>query len=243
VTTSIVSSPRLRLVAALAALSALLGLPASAGAADPPTGDAAAATFYGDAANQYSHLPGAKIVQTGYFFLRPGAGTSVGYWWGSKPPSGYYPASATILARLSGGKIVAYLATLKAPNVRPLRLLMAGGDLFTATTSCWTKSTPKASPLGTGERYLFNDGGAHFVPNTRKGSATVVKLTYPWVPGTKATETNIFSAGKPPRDDVSIDVTGQQSLHIRKLITPLRQAPPLPVPAPPAKPVPKVLCQ
>ena len=180
-----------------------------------------------------------SIVETGFFFVRPEAHRSVGYWWGSIPPAGYTPAKATISARLDGGLIVAYLAELSAPGIRRLRIVMAGGAVFTATTRCWRASTATASPLGTGERYLFNDGGAHFAPR----SGDTVSFTYDWRRGATATETNAFTGKRPSRVAVSIAVAGPRPMSIHESIVPLAAAPPLPVPSPPARPTPKPLCK
>jgi hypothetical protein len=185
---------------------------------------------------------GAQIHETGYYFVRPGIGRSVGYWWGSRPPAGYSAADAKILARLAGGKIVAYLAVLKAPGVRTLRIVMSGGAIFTRTTSCWSRSRPAASPLGTGERYVFNNGGARFAPQRTVSGGTAVTFTYPWATRATAAETDTFSARKPPHVSVSIEVRGSEKLSIRETIVPLRRAPALPIPAPPAVPAPKPLC-
>ena len=215
----------------------LLGASATE-AATPPKGDADAIAFYHRQAQAYAHLPGMSMTETGFFYMRPSANRSVDYWWGSKPPAGYVAATATIRAQLIDGKIVAYLAELEAPKVRRLRILMAGGQVFTRTTSCWRKSSPSASPLGTGERYVFNDGGAHFAP--RSGPA--VTFTYAWTPGATATETNVFRGGAPSPVEISIRVAGTRALTIHKSVAPLRAAPRLPVPSPPARPAPKPIC-
>jgi hypothetical protein len=229
--------PRARLLASAVAAATLLGA-TLAQAAAPPTGDADAIAFYHEHADAYSRAPGMTLVETGFFFMRPSANRSVDYWWGSKPPAGYVAATATVRAQLIGGKIVAYLAQLRAPRVRQLRILMAGGQVFTRTTSCWKKSPAGASPFGTGERYVFNDGGAHFAP--RAGDA--VTFTYPWVAGAKATETNAFTSREPSPVKISITVAGSRTLSIHKSIAPLGAAPSLPVPSPPARPAPKPMC-
>jgi hypothetical protein len=228
---------RARFAAHAAVALALFGV-ASAEAAAPPTGDAPAIGFYRQQAFAYTQVPGMTMVETGFFFMRPSANHSVDYWWGSKPPAGYVAATATLHARLSDGKIVAYLAELKAPRVRRLRILMAGGLVFTRTTSCWRRSAAAASPFGTGERYVFNDGGAHFAPL----SGVTVTLTYMWTPGAKAKETNVFKGGKPSPVEISIRVSGTRALSIHKSIAPLAVAPTLPVPSPPAVPKPKPIC-
>jgi hypothetical protein len=220
------------------------GLAAGAGvAATPPTGDTTAMSFFARKADAYAQLPGARIVQTGYFAVRKGTGTSVDYAWGRPTPSGYVPARAKILVRLSDGRIVAYVAELRARGVRPLRVLMAGGRVFTSTTRCWRKSSAAASPLGTGERYMFNDGGAHYRPLRRNGGRTAVTFSYPWSAGTSARETSSFGRKTPPRVAVTISLRGKQRMTIRKSITPLAKPPKLPVPGPPGKPVPKPLCR
>ena len=184
----------------------------------------------------------ARIVETGYFFVRRGPGTSVDYSWGRQPAVGYVPATATILARLTGGKIVAYLAKLRARGVRTVRVLMVGGRVYSATIGCWRQLEPTASPLGTGETYLFNSGGARFLRLGERAGKTAVGFTYAWIPGARAKETSTFGRRPPLAADVSIRVTGAQSLSIRKSITPLAKAPPLPVPPPPHQPAPKPLC-
>jgi hypothetical protein len=229
--------PRARFLASAVAAATLFGA-TFAEAAAPPTGDPAAIAFYHQQAEAYAHAPGMTMVETGFFFMRPSANRSIDYWWGSKPPAGYVAATATMRARLMDGKIVAYLAQLKAPKVRRLRILMAGGQVFTRTTSCWKKSRPGASPFGTGERYVFNDGGAHFSPR----AGTAVTFTYTWTPGAKATETNVFTARKPSPVKISINVRGARSLSIHKSIAPLGDAPSLPVPSPPSRPAPKPIC-
>jgi len=170
--------------------------------------------------------------------MRPSANRSVDYWWGSPPTRGYVPATATLRAQLADGKIVAYLALLTAPKVRRLRILMAGGQVFTRTTSCWKKSAPAASPFGTGDRYVFNDGGARFAP--RAGDA--VTFEYTWTHGGKATETNVFKTGVPSPVEISIRVAGSRLLSIHKSIAPLGDPPALPVPSPPARPAPRPIC-
>jgi hypothetical protein len=221
-------------------VAAIVGAASSAlaHAAPAPSGDSAAISFYGREAGTYAHLAGAKMLWSGFFFVRPGVDKGVDYWWGSKPPAGYTPATATVAARLSDGKIVAYLAQLTAPKVRRLRILMAGGAVFTSTTRCWKKSQASVSPFGTGERFIFNDGGAHFAPR----SGNRVTMTYQWAPGATATETTSFNASDPPGVDVSIEVGGRKPLSIHKSIRPLTGAPALPIPSPPLRPAPKPLC-
>jgi hypothetical protein len=218
------------------------GLVPVAVAVTPPTGDVAAANFFGRKAAEYASLPGAKMVVTGYFFVKPGTGTSVNYRWAQPRPPGYTPATATVLEWLSGGKIDAYLATLTAPKVRSVRILLAGGDVFVSSTRCWRKADASYSPFGTGERYLFNDGGAKFQPLALgAGGSTVVTYSYQWVPGATATQVDTFTSGKPARVSTDITVTGKQTLHVHKSITPLETAPELPV-QPPSRPVPKPRC-
>ncbi len=215
---------------------------ASIGAAKPPTGDTDAIASFRTQADAYRHVPGVKIVETGYFFVQPGKGTTVDYSWGQKPPAGSKPATATILAQLLEGKYNAYLAKLTAPGVRPVRVLMAGSNVYISTTRCWRRSEASASPLGTGERYVFNDGGAHYLPMKKNGATTSITFTYGWTPGSRAAETTTFGSGKTPPFTVAIAITGKESLNVHKSVTPLAKAPALPVPSPPLRPVPKPLC-
>jgi hypothetical protein len=210
-------------------------------AVTPPTGDKKAIAFYKHEAHLYAMLPGAEIVETGYFFGRP-FGSSVDYVWGRPGAAGYIPQKATIAARLTGGQIVAYLATLTAPKLRHVRILMAGTSVFVSTVRCWNERNAASSPLGTGESFLFNDGGAHFLPLVKNGGSTTATFTYTWTPGAQARETDIFSAGPRPTVKITIEVTGTKRMTIARTITPLIEAPALPVPSPPALPVPKRLC-
>jgi hypothetical protein len=215
---------------------------AAAGAVVPPKGDQAAIAAYNHEAVVYNHLAGAKIIESGYLYVTKGKGTSVDYGWGGKVPVDYVPATATILVRLIDGKIDSYLAELRAPGVRKLRILMASGAVYSSTTRCWAKSKPSASPFGTGESYLFNDGGTHFLPLRKSGAKATVTFTYDWVPGAHATETSSFRTVDPSGVAVAIAIKGTRSLSIHKWITPLLKAPALPVPAPPLPPVPTPIC-
>jgi hypothetical protein len=230
-------------LAAIAAAFAALGLASATTAAVPaPAGDHAAIKYYLARANAYNAIPGAKIVETGYFFVKYEGGTQVDYAWGNGRPAGYVPAKGTIVARLSGGQIVAYLARLTAPRVHPVRVLMAGGEVYSSTTSCWRKTTTSSSPLGTGGAYVLNDGGARFKPLQKSGSKTTTTFSYKWIPGAPAVETSVFAAKDPAPFDVTIVVKGAEHLTVHKSVTPLAAAPDLPVPSPPGQPVPTPLC-
>jgi hypothetical protein len=123
-----------------------------------------------------------------------------------------------------------------------VRVLMTGGRVWAATTGCWRKLRTSASPLGTGERYVFNDGGTRYLPLRRHGARTAVTFTYTWARGARATEQTTFLPGNRSPIDVTITVKGARSLTVRKSITPLTRSPSLPVPSPPRRPVPKPLC-
>ena len=229
--------------AAVTAASAAVVVASALAASTPPTGDRTAIRFYTGQANAYAALPGAKIVETGYFYLRKNTGTSVSYAWGNGPQPGYTAATGTILVQLANGRIAAYLATLRAPKIRRLRVLMSGGVVFTSTTRCWRRTTPSGSPLGVGDSYVFNDGGAHFLPITRNGAATALTMTYRWAPGATATEVNRFARGRPAPVSVTVMVRGSRSMTFHKAITPLQKAPALPVQPPPVIPRPKPMCK
>jgi hypothetical protein len=229
-----------RLGVALACV-ALLAAGVSSAAVSPPTGDLDAIAFFKLEADLYAKLPGAKVVETGYFSGLP-IGAAVHYAWGSPPAKGYFPQQATVLARLQDGKIVAYLATLTSPKLKKVRILMAGSTVFVSSGRCWNKTSATSSPFGTGDAYLFNDGGVRFSPLVKNGSKTTTTFTYQWAPGAQARETNTFSAGPRPKVVTTIQVTGKQRMSIRKTITPLTTMPKLPIASPPAIPKPKPLC-
>ncbi|HZT17051.1 MAG TPA: hypothetical protein VFA19_14015 [Gaiellaceae bacterium] len=235
-------SRRRRTLTAAASAAAVLVSSAPA-ATSPPTGDRAAIRFYTAQANAYAALPGVKIVETGFFYLHKNAGTSVSYAWGNGPQPGYTPATGTILVQLANGHIAAYLATLQAPKIRRLRVLMSAGAVFTSTTRCWRRSTPAGSPLGVGDSYVFNDGGARFLPLAHEGGSTAVTMSYRWAPGATATEVNRFAHGRPAPVSVTVDVRGSRSMSFHKTITPLHKAPALPVQPPPVIPRPTPMCK
>jgi hypothetical protein len=227
----------------VAAVLAALGLASLASAAaPPPSGDRTAIGYYLARAQAYGKIPGARIVETGFFFVRDGGGTSVDYAWGNGRPAGYVPATGTILARLSGGQIVAYVARLSAPHHRGVRVLMAGGSVYSSTAGCWRKSAPGASPLGTGGTYVLNDGGATFRPLQTHGSSTTTTFTYSWIQGAPATETSVFGPKDPTSFETTVVVRGAERMTIHRSVTPLKSVPKLPVPEPPGRPVPRPLC-
>lgn len=225
----------------LVALVALVSV--ALAAATPPKGNRRAIAFYRHEADLFANLDGVHIVETGYLFLHADGGTRVSYTWGSGPLLGFRPATATVEAQMLEGRIVAYLAVLRAPRIRQLRILMAGGKVFTSTTRCWLSSDASGSPFGTGDSYLFNDGGSTFSPLVRTGQATTVGLTYRWSAGATARETDLFTATHPAPVHITIAVGGGLVLTVRKTIEPLTQAPVLPVPPAPNLPRPKPLCR
>jgi hypothetical protein len=215
---------------------------AALAAVAPPTGNKRAIAFFKREVAHYSPLPGAKVLETGYFFVAPSGSGSVRFWWGRPPPPGFVPATATILELLSNGRIVAYLAQLAAPKVRRVRVLMVGGSVFISSSKCWRKAPVTSSPLGTGETFLFNDGGTYFLPLVSGTESAAATFTYTWNPGAQARETDTFSRGATPTVSVAIEVSGAQRMHVEKEITLLSTAPVLPAPSPPALPAPKPLC-
>jgi hypothetical protein len=215
---------------------------ASAAAATPPTGNVRAIIFYNHEVAIYARLPGAKVVESGYFFGIPSGSKSVNFIWGRPGTTGYVGQTATILEHLNDDQIVAYSAELAAPGLRRVRVLMSGGSVYLSSINCWGRAGAGASPLGTGDDYLFNDGGSRFLPLRSAGGSTSTTFTYTWIKGALARETDTFTSGNRPTVDITIDVTGSERMHIEKHIIPLSTAPSLPVPSPPARPVPKPLC-
>ena len=231
-------------VAAFVAVAFVAALPAGAAeAVTPPTGDQQAIAYFSQAAKIYSRFPGVKVTETGYYSGIPSGPGSVRFVWARPVAPGYTPQTATIVEQLDAGKIAAFYATLTGPKLARVRVLMAGGSVFLSSSSCWTRATPGSSPLGTGNRYLFNDGGAHFLPLQYSSSSTSTTFTYTWPPNARATETDTFGPGTRPPVHVAIEVTGGQRMHIVSDIKPLSGPPKLPIPSPPARPVPKPICQ
>jgi|SRR5579862_319162 len=228
----------------VAALLTVVGVAAASapGAVVPPAGNQAAIAFFKQEVGYYSQLRGAKIVETGYFFGISSGHGSVKFLWAAPPPAGYQPQTATIYAQLSSGRFAAYLAVLASPGLLPVRVLMSNGAVFLSSGKCWKKATAGASPLGTGDRFLLNGGGARFQPLRTQGKSTAVIFSYPWVANAQALETDTFGPGTMPTLHTTIRVTGAQKLAITRTVTPLRSPPPLPIPSPPAPPTPKPLC-
>ena len=81
-----------------------------------------------------------------------------------------------------------------------------------------------------------------FSPLAKAGSSTVTTFTYAWTPGAQATETSAFGSGTRTPVRVTVRVAGKSPFTIHKTITPLLEAPKLPIPTSPAPPVPKPLC-
>jgi len=224
------------------AIAAAVLAGSAAGAVLPPTGNQDAIDFFRAEVVNYSALGGAKMVENGYFFGIPSGPASVRFIWAQPPGPGYQPQTATIYAQLNNGKVASYLAILTGPGLARVRVLMANGKVYLASGTCWNRATAGASPLGTGDRYLLNGGGAHFLPLQVSGGTTATTFTYPWGPHAQAQETDSFTTGTKPTVHVTILVSGAQKMRITKTIQLLAKAPPLPVPAPPAPQVPKPLC-
>lgn len=228
-------------------LLAVLGVAAGsafvvAAVAAQPAGDQQASTFFNRMVSDYALVPGAKVVETGYFSLRSNGGTSVSYRWGAPTPKGYVPATATILEWLSNGKITAYLATVTAHGVHRLQILMAGGQVFLSTARCWSNAAATSSPFGTGVTSIFNTT-VKFLPLVKTPTSTVVTYTIPWRAGTTAREVDRFTNGVPPAISTVITITGKEAFTIHESTTPLKTAPALPVNPPPALPAPKPHCK
>src|SRR5581483_131549 len=151
------SSRPLSALAAAALTGAALSLPAG-GAGRPSTGDPNAINYFDQALSTYTDIPGAKMVETGYFFGIPSGPGAVKFMWANPPPPGFQPQTATIYMQLSGGKIIAYLANLTGRSLTRVRLLMDRGHVFISTGKCWNRVPASSSPsvLGTGDRYLLN---------------------------------------------------------------------------------------
>ncbi len=127
-----------------------------------PTGNRKAISFLAQAARDYASLPGAKMTEKGFFFLHFNGGTSVDYRWGRNPPEGYKAATAVVLYWLSDGKIVGYLATVSAPRIPRLRILVVAEQVFTSTSRCWERSSASSAPFGIGDRLILSDNGGKF---------------------------------------------------------------------------------
>jgi len=229
-------------VAALSLLASIAATPATA--APKIGGDPDALSYFQQVVSDYQHIPGARVVEYGLFFLHYNGGTSVDFRWGANKPPGFKAAKAVIDYWLKNGKIVGYLATITARDVPRLRVLVAAGNVFLSTTQCWERSTPASAPFGVGERFLVSDSNGRFQALEQNGRNTIVKYHYIWSEGTRATETATLLPGNPPPIRSKIVTTGAVKLKIAYSIRPLKRAPDLPLKARgPKPPLPAPFCK
>jgi hypothetical protein len=219
--------PRLAALTAVAAASLLAVTAASA--RPSATGNPTTLAHFAQLVDDYRSVPGARVVEYGLFWLHYNGGTSVDYRWGGSRPAGFKPAKAVIDYQLDDGKIVAYHATVTARDVPRLRILVASGNVFTSTTTCWNRAEASSSPFGTGERILVSDSNGRFEAIKRKGRNMIVKFHYTWTEGTRATETMALLPGNPSPIRSKIVGKGDANFTISYSLTPLKRAPKLPV--------------
>jgi hypothetical protein len=219
--------PRLAALTAVAAASLLAVTAASA--RPSATGNPTTLAHFAQLVDDYRSVPGARVVEYGLFWLHYNGGTSVDYRWGGNKPVGFKAAKAVIDYQLDDGKIVAYHATVTARDVPRLRILLASGNVFTSTTTCWNRAGAESSPFGTGERTLVSDSNGRFEALRRKGRTMLVKFHYIWTEGTRATETMSLLPGNPPPIRSKIVGKGDASFKISYSLTPLKRAPKLPL--------------
>jgi hypothetical protein len=239
-----IDHPRALLRRAGALTAATLVAAVAAAVAPAATGDPQAVDFLNRVAVRYETVPGARVKEKGLFFLHYNGGTSIDYRWGGNRAPGFKPGDAVIDYWLDEGKIVAYLVTVTAKEVPRLRILVIAGNVFVSTSKCWERAGAGSAPFGLGERFLVSDNNGVFEPLRRSGKNTIVTFDYVWLAGTRAKEVATVSSADPPSIHSKIALRGKASLKIDLRITPLRQAPPLPiVTKPPKAPTPAPFCK
>jgi hypothetical protein len=217
-------------LAVLAAVTAASLLAVAAASARPSaSGNPTTLAHFAQLVDDYRSVPGARVVEYGLFWLHYNGGTSVDYRWGGSKPAGFKAAKAVIDYQLDDGKIVAYYATVTARDVPRLRILLASGNVFTSTTTCWNRAGSESSPFGTGERVLVSDSNGQFDAIKHKGRNMIVKFRYIWTEGTRATETMTLLPGNPPAIRSKIVGKGDENFTISYSLRPLKRAPKLPV--------------
>jgi hypothetical protein len=200
--------------------------------------------YFEQVVTDWQSVPAARVTEYGLFYLFYNGGTSVNYRWGVTHPPGFKAAKAVIDYWLEDGKIVAYLATVTAHDVPRLRILVAAGNVFVSTTTCWNRSNAASAPFGTGERVLVSDANGRFEAMKSKGRSTVVTYRYVWSTGSNATQTDIMGPGSPSTIHSKIVVKGDQKFTISLVLKPLKRRPPLPlVNKSPQPPVPAPFCK
>jgi hypothetical protein len=216
-----------RLALAAAATVALLAV-ATATATTRIGGNPDALSYYAQVVEDYKHVPGAHVVQYGLFFLHYNGGTSVDYRWGSNKPAGFKAAKAVTDFWLKDGKIVGYLSTVTARDVPRLRVLVAAGNVYVSTTTCWTRANAGSAPFGTGERLLVSDNNGVFEALKHNGRSTIVTYRYVWSDGTNAKEVATLT-GNPPRIQSKVVTKGAVKLKVSYSVKPLGRRPALPL--------------
>jgi len=207
-------------------------------------GDPDTLAYFEQVVSDWRSVPAAKVTEYGLFYLFYNGGTSVNYRWGTTHPAGFKAAKAVMDYWLDDGKIVAYLATITAHDIPRLRILVAGGNVFVSTTTCWERSNAASAPFGTGERSLVSDANGRFKPMSRKGRNTVVSYDYVWSKGSHAKQTDTIAPGSPSTIRSKIVVKGDQKFKVSLILKPLRSRPSLPlVDRSPEPPTPTPFCR
>jgi len=207
-------------------------------------GDPNTLAYFEQVISDWKSVPAAHVTQYGLFWLFYNGGTAVNFRWGTTHPAGFRAAKADIDYWLDDGKIVAYLATVTAHDVPRLRILVAAGNVFVSTTTCWERSTPASAPFGTGQRVLVTDANGRFEAMKQVGDKNVVTYHYVWSTGANATQTDTLGPGSPSTIRTKVVVKGDQKFKMSLIVKPLGRRPALPlVDRSPKPPVPAPLCK
>jgi len=192
----------------LVVFAATLAAVALGASGDPPT-----IAFYKQVQASYRSVAAVRVERTGFLWYTDTVKGSLVRWLnGRRPPvgAGYKPATESIIALLSGGRVTKYVDTAKAPGLPPLTLIEDStgfwAALNTETGGCFHASTRAADVAGWHSPFVAVFGT--FAPMTQQGRTVIVTSTYPWIAGELATEVDHISATTKHLDSYTITVTG-----------------------------------
>lgn len=180
---------------AVVALVAVVWSPVAA-ATSAPSGDPATIAFYRQVASAYRNVPSITATRHGYLSYTV-TGTAFRFAKGEAPPTGFRPASESLLYFIRNGRIFRYIDRAHAPGLPALTIIEDATGVWAAVNShpgaCYYHNPRSSGVAGWG--YPFVGVFGDFVPLQKSGNLVTVHSTYPWgKSGAKASETDRFDA-------------------------------------------------
>jgi hypothetical protein len=212
----------------LALCALALAVPSST-SASAPTGDAQAIAFNRAVEQAYTTLPGVKMVQRGYLFVRR-RGRHFKY--GHRRRRHFVSATETFSFALSNGKETAYAVQVKARKVGRFSVLANSEGIFTSDLGgdgCWHKSAYAETVYGPPGQSFISLAGRYY-PLKHRGSLVVSRSTFPYGRGSKGLSVATIDPATHQVLSTRLTVTGKTHLSVTQKITAFAMAPTLPVP-------------